>query len=100
MSHTTILTDDEAKEWVLTTILTDDEGREWVLIHNGDWSGDVEIHQASDKQELAEEEIFRLPGSVIRQACARAVLDDMIAMFEKWAKKSKDSKKPRRSLKP
>lgn len=75
-----------------TTIVKDEEGREWVLIHNGDWSGDVKIRRRSPQdtievihpvQGVGAIEVV-LPGSIIRQACAQAVVGDTIAMLEQW----------------
>jgi hypothetical protein len=60
-----------------STFVKDDDGRDWVLIHNGDWSGDVVIRLVGYE---IEEHV--LPGAVIRKACTRAVVADLISLIE------------------
>jgi len=62
-----------------TTRVTDDDGREWVINHNGDWSGEVSITRFEGEQSV---EKHTLPGAIIRKACAGAVVRDMIAILE------------------
>lgn len=64
-----------------TTVVTDDDGREWALIHNGDWSGGVEVHRIED--DVVKEERV-LPGAVVRKACTSAVVRDLIGLIEQW----------------
>jgi len=73
-----------------STFVTDDDGLEWVIIHNGDWSGDVEIRlseKSLKKSEVAE--THTIPGAVIRKACATAVVSDAISILEQWDGSSK-----------
>jgi hypothetical protein len=74
-----------------STFLTDDDGREWVLIHNGDWSGDVEMRRIErgetasggpEKDRIVE--THTVPGALIRQACAASVVSGVIGMLEQW----------------
>jgi hypothetical protein len=60
----------------------DDDGREWVVFHNGDWSGDVQIHRRDETGENVE--VHRIPGAIIRKACAAAVLSDLTSIIEQW----------------
>lgn len=59
----------------------DDDGREWMIHHNGDWSGDVIICRREGATGAIE---YTLPGAIIRQACAQAVVSAAISFFEQW----------------
>jgi hypothetical protein len=73
-----------------STFIVDDEEREWTFIHNGDWSGPVDIRRISGKRgvtpesERRIEESYRIPGEIIRQASAGRFVSDLIGVLEGW----------------
>jgi hypothetical protein len=72
-----------------STFVTDDNGRQWVLIHDGGWDGEAHVRRIEKdpsgdepKDKIAEE--YTLPAVVIRQACVSGVLSDLRAMLDGW----------------
>jgi hypothetical protein len=78
-----------------TTIVKDDDDREWVINHNGDWSGEVFVSRSEDGKIV---EDYKLPGAIIRKACAGAVVSDLISIIEQWDGSDREAQMAIRAL--
>lgn len=58
------------------------DGWEWILIHNGDWSGDVEIRRSVGTDDAVLVSI--LPGELLRAACAQMIIGEITGLLEQW----------------